>query len=175
MDTTKINWRPIIPHTWRGMLQDLTDRGCGPVYIAGGALRSLMLGRAVNDVDIFLYHPEPWEVIGKLGHEMGLREGPLLNTPYAWGITAVRAKLPPFDLCFTHRPMHRDELLGSFDSGVSMLTYDLLNGLSVHPQFRQDIESRQISYAPSCSVQARIDRRLGKLKRLFPGFKVVSQ
>lgn len=149
------------------------------VFIAGGALRDLVLGRDYRDIDIFVFGGFA-ESLGKLS----LLEDNLENVDDGRDpenerpskvIKSARAYLPKskVDVIILKNP--QDNIftaLDSFDIGLSKIAHSGQHYI-IHDDFIKDVNNQQIrvcaggAYGPES-----IRKRIEKFKGYFPTFSV---
>ena len=167
-----------VPAEWLETLQFVGGRNS---YIAGGALRDLVIGSTPKDVDIFVGPDWQSAYLDYLGDASEVRQGaPFDKHPASWSagdstieriINLTRESGTLYQIIERKDNLTASEMLGRFDFGLCRIAYSLTEEWIIHNDFLLDLHHRSFTVRANHYPEA--SRKRGQaFKKRFPGWSV---
>lgn len=172
-----------VPAEWRETLAAVSEGAHAdcPCYLAGGALRDLVLRREPKDIDIFVGPSWNVENASALGTVEIVKEGaPIDRDPKSWSegdktnIERIYEITRPSGALYqvierAPNPI-AENMLEQFDFGICRIAWHAVEGWTVHDDFLADLgtrifRARAVPYAPATL------RRAESFALRFPGWR----
>lgn len=134
----------------------LTDMDLMGSFIAGGAIRSIVLDEPVKDVDIFCHNQE---VIDNIDNNLGINQFLLSGYNSSENATSFKIDGVQFQIITvkTGQPL---EVIGEFDFEMNMNYVELVDTTHVYIHNKAAVEGKVLTINPKCR------NKLGTLARL---------
>ncbi|WP_026868803.1 hypothetical protein [Inquilinus limosus] len=188
---------------WLRLLARLEGIVGSPAVLSGGALRDLILGREVKDLDVFMKAPEggPDEamrvaeaVAETLGYELGVvlhgeeymawAKGALVAIAelYAGSIvdldtlevTRTAPTQEPLNLIFTREVPSPQSMAERNDFGICQVALDIRWAFQT-PAFDKDVANSTFTFLKDADQWPRSERRWKRLREKYPTYTLVGE
>lgn len=172
-----------VPEPWLDVVWDLGRFVPNRIWLAGGALRDLHLGREVKDLDLWLAAGadldalmpavEGWKQVNTVTAASTPGDlaftGTYILPPGAWGET-----MPPVNLIQMARATTLEDILGSFDYGICQIGMGVDRVVLATDAYIHDVASATITRTNYDRTEINAAQRRSRLATKFPHWRIVE-